>query len=101
MSATTPSNHTRWKPGTFVATGEEKVQPRKINLASGPLLMWLWVWTRGTLTVETVCAFSALAHNARIYWGEQGLPLPSASHPRPKPCAARQGEKWHARQAGH
>ena len=28
-----------------------------------------WVWTRGAhRTMETVCAFTALAHSAHIYW---------------------------------
>lgn len=38
-------NHTHRGPGTFMATRETKVQPRKIN-PRGLLLGQLWVWTR-------------------------------------------------------
>ena len=50
-------------------------------------------------SVRFLCACTQRTH---LLGGRDFLrSLPSASCPRPKPCAAGQGEKWHVCQAGH
>lgn len=93
------SNHTHRGPGTFVATGEMELQPRKITLARGPLPGRLWVWARGTHDLRDSVRFLCACTQRTHLLGEQGLHLLSALcvHPRPQLCVVRQGEGWYAR----